>query len=130
MTTSTLQHRQLDLFAAPPVTKRKAPITAAKLVAISLGLYRASRPITAGTPAALFLRLHHLPNDGEARWHPSLKNGETRGPGVILLARGLRTGDICGCVRLFLDELGWVTARKPLGRVYYGATLNRPDRPP
>jgi hypothetical protein len=125
--------RQLDLFGGPPRARRK-PLTAEKLAALAAGVWRASRPITEGTPAARFLRLHHLPipDASEARWHPSLRRkDDERGPGIVLLARDIETGEVCGCMRIFIDELGWVVGKpRPLGRVFYGATLNRDPRPP
>ena len=98
------------------------------------GMWKASKPITAGTPAALFFSMRRLPlpDESEARWHPALKCGDDeRGPGLVLLARDQQSGEVCGCVRIFIDELGWVVGKpRPLGRVHYQATLNRAPRPP
>jgi hypothetical protein len=126
---TTAAARQLELF---PLRARRKPLSRERLVALATGLYRASRPITAGTPAARFLKMHHVPLDCEARWHPSLRRkDDERGPGIVLLARDIETGEACGCMRIFLDELGWVVGKpRPLGRVYWGATLNKPSRPP
>jgi hypothetical protein len=63
------------------------------------------------------------------RFHPSLTNGDGRSPGLIFLLRDQRSGEVCGAMRVYLDEFGWVTGKRILGRAF-GATLNRAPRPP
>jgi hypothetical protein len=130
VSTSTVQrHRQLDLFELPRAP-HKPLMTAERLTGIALGIFHASGPVE-GTLGARFFEMRRLevPDQSVVRFHPSLKFGDTRAPGLIFLLRDVRTGEPTGVVRLFLDTNGWVVGKRALGRVW-GATLNRAPRPP
>ena len=120
--------RQLDLFGQPRarrVTKR--PLTPDKLIAIAVGMFRASRPVQ-GTLGAKFFAMRRLevPAADVVRFHASLKFNDMRAPGLIFLMRDQRTGEPCGVMRLFLDEFGWVIGKKVLGRAWGATVMPRP----
>lgn len=119
--------RQLELF---PVRVRRKPFSPERLAAMAIGIFNASRPVQ-GTIGARFFEMRRLPVPDAAtvRFHPALTFNEGRCPGLIWLARDLRTGVPVGCVRIFLDTGGFVIGKKVLGRIA-GATLNRAPRPP
>lgn len=130
MATSTLQHRQLDLFGAHLVTKRRPPMTPEKLAGMALGIWRASGRVVDGPGAAFFhSRRLAVPGSDVVRFHPSLKFGNERAPGLVFLLRDKRTGEVCGCMRVYLDpETGWAIAKRPIGRCW-GSTINRAPVP-
>jgi hypothetical protein len=116
---------QLDLFGAP----RRRPLTPEKLTSIALGVWGASGPVVG--PGAAFFRSRRLPipDAQTVRYHPSLKCGDERAPGLVWLLREVRTDQPCGVLRVYLDADGWAVSKKVLGRCW-GATLNRAPRPP
>jgi hypothetical protein len=118
---------QLDLFRQPHMAKRA--FDAQRLAGMALGIWRASGPVVG--PGAKFFEMRRLavPGPDVVRFHASLKFNDVRAPGLILLARDRRTYEVCGAMRVYLGEFGWVIAKRPLGRIA-GATLNRAPRPP
>ena len=111
--------RQLDLFGqprAPRVTKR--PLTPDKLIAIAVGMFRASRPVQ-GTIGAKFFDMRRLeaPTADAVRFHASLKFNDMRAPGLIWKLVDQRTGEPCGVMRVFLARDGTtVIGKRVLGR--------------
>ena len=70
-----------------------------------------------------------VPDADVVGFHPSLKNGDVRSPGLVWLLLDQRTGEPTGIVRVFLDSNGKVIGRKALGRCV-GALNCREPRPP
>jgi hypothetical protein len=123
----TVQPRQLDLFRAPRAPR---PFDAQRLTQMALGIWAASAPVVGGPGAKFFeMRRLEIPDAATVRFHPSLKHGDGRAPGLVWLLRDVRTDEPCGCMRVYLDECGWPIAKRILGRAF-GATLNRAPRPP
>jgi hypothetical protein len=117
---------QLDLFGA--VLPR--PFDPQKLVRMALAVWRASRPV-AGTLGERFFTSRRLavPDAAVVRFHPSLKFGDGRAPGLVWLLRDQRTAEPCGIVRVFLDSDGAPIGKRTLGRAL-GACINRARGPP
>ena len=121
------QPRPSDLFAfagvAAPRLDVTPPFDPRKLIKFALGIFHASID---ARHAVLFERWTaaqnlHLPDDLDGdvlRFHPRLKNGDDRAPGLIWLLRDVLSDEPTGIVRYFLDSDGVVIARKALGRVY------------
>jgi putative DNA primase/helicase len=105
------------LEAPPPAFDPK------KLVEIALGIWRVSidarHAVLTGRWAAS--QNQTLPDElgGDVvRFHPSLKLGDDRAPGLIWLLRDIHTDEPCGILRYLLDDSGAVIGRRVLGRSY------------
>jgi hypothetical protein len=106
------------------------PFDAQRLTQMALGIFNASRPVQ-GTLGERFFAMRRLavPSPDVVRFHASLKFNDVRAPGLVWKLVDQRTGEPCGCVRLFLDADGWVIGKRILGRAW-GASISRAPRPP
>ena len=117
--------RQLDLF--PLRAKRKPPMTMERLAQIALGVWHASKPVHGTLGERLFRDLRiETPGADVARYCGNLKRGDERCPGLVCLARDLRTGSPCGVVRIYLNADGRAVERRVLGRVVGATVMPRP----
>jgi hypothetical protein len=121
---------QPDLFGGPPRVSYR-PFDARRLAGIAVGVWKASKPVEGTLGAKFFLtRRMAVPTDATVvRFHPALSFEGTRAPGLVFLLRDECTNAPTGVVRIFIDEYGWPTGRKILGR-RDGASISRAPRPP
>ena len=118
-----------DLFqwagVVAPSRVSVAPFSPQKLVKIARGIWHVSMPAKHSVLAERYFASCGLTLPADIadciRFHASLRNGDTRAPGLVLLLRDLFDDAPCGIVRVYLNDAGNVVGRRALGRVYDSA---------
>ena len=122
-------HHSADLFAWAnvPAPRRNvvAPFNPRKLVKLALGIWRVSMDPRHSVLAEKWAASHAitLPDDvsDAVRFHASLRHGDARSPGLVLLLRDLHRDEPTGVLRAYLDDAGNVIGRRALGRTFNAA---------
>jgi hypothetical protein len=100
-----------------------------RLIKAATGLWRISIPAAHAVLTARWCAAQNLmlPDDINARFHPSLTFGSERAPALIWPMHDLRTAALVGIVRYFLADDGTVLAKRMLGRTYSTAIMLTPS---
>lgn len=119
-----------DLFehAGVIAPHHSPPLDPRKLVRWATGIFRASIDARHCVLRERWAAAQNLvlPDeiDGEVlRFHPGLRFGDDRKPGLIFLLRDVFNDEPCGIVRHFLNEDGSVLAKRSLGRTSFNAAV-------
>lgn len=120
------KHQSPDLFQwAGVFTPRRdiaSPFDPRKAVKFALGIWHTAMPAHHAILAERWATSQNLilPDDISdcIRFHPNLKFGNDRAPGLVFLLRDLNTDEPTGVLRIYLSDDGNVIGRRTLGRAF------------